>query len=102
VDFTYPNRLKVPVTPEQKSWANIKRGLIMLRNIFWQVGVLGDYRVVFWKFAWSRLRRGDIEGLISTALIAHHLILFARGASVGRHNASNYSMRLRQASVPAG
>src|SRR5579862_9347110 len=49
-DFTYPNRLKVPVTPEQKSWANIKRGLTMLRNIFWQIGVLGDYRLVFWKF----------------------------------------------------
>ena len=43
-DYTYANRLKVPVTPEQKSWANIKRGLIMLRNIFWKVGVLGDYR----------------------------------------------------------
>ena len=50
-DYTYANRLKVPVSPEQKSWANIKRGLIMLRNIFWKVGVLGDYRKVFWKFA---------------------------------------------------
>ena len=36
----------------------------MLRNIFWKVGVLGDYRKVFWKFALGRLRRGDIEGLI--------------------------------------
>ena len=42
-DYTYAQRIKVPVTPEQKSWANIKRGLIMLRNIFWKVGVLGDY-----------------------------------------------------------
>ena len=42
---------------EQKSWANIKRGLIMLRNIFWKVGVLGDYRRVFWKFALARLRQ---------------------------------------------
>jgi len=100
-EFTYPNRLKVPVTPEQKSWPNIKRGLIMLRNIFWQVGVRGDYRRVFWKFAWQRLRRGDIEGLISTALVAHHLILFTRGALVGQHNASHYSMRLREAAVPA-
>ena len=23
----------------------------MLRNIFWKVGVLGDYRREFWKFA---------------------------------------------------
>ena len=101
VDFTYPNRLKVPVTAEQKTWANIKRGLIMLRNIFWKVGVLGDYRKVFWKFALPRLRHGDIEGLISVAMISHHLIVFARAASTGRQNASNYSMRLREASVPA-
>ena len=64
-DFTYANRLKVPVTPEQKSWANIKRGLTMLRNIFWKIGVLGDYRRVFWKFALQRLRHGDIEDLIA-------------------------------------
>src|SRR5258707_1087266 len=101
VDYTYANRLKVPVTEQQKNWGNIKRGLIMLRNIFWKVGVLGDYRKVFWKFALGRLRRGDLEGLIGSALIAHHLIMFARAASVGRQNASNYSLRLREASVPA-
>jgi len=100
-EYTYTNRLKVPVSPEMKSWANIRRALIMLRNIFWKVGVLGDYRKVFWKFALGRLRRGDIEGLIGSAMIAHHLIVFARAASTGRQNASNYSIRLRQASVPA-
>ena len=36
---------------EQTSWRNIKLGLIMLRNIFWKVGVLGDYKREFWKFA---------------------------------------------------
>ncbi len=101
VDFTYANRLKVPVTPEQKSWSNIKRGLVMLAKIFWKVGVLGDYRKVFWKFALPRLRHGDLEGLIGPALVAHHLIIFARAASTGRQNASNYSLRLREASVPA-
>ncbi|HEY4986603.1 MAG TPA: B12-binding domain-containing radical SAM protein, partial [Bradyrhizobium sp.] len=101
VDFTYANRLKIPVTPQQKSWANIKRGLIMLRNIFWKVGVLGDYRKVFWKFAWSRLRQGDIESLIAVTMVGHHLIMFARAASTGQQNASNYSIRLREASVPA-
>ena len=73
----------------------------MLRNIFWKVGVLGDYRKVFWKFALGRLRHGDIEGLIGSAMIAHHLIMFARAASGGQQNASNYSIRLREASVPA-
>src|SRR5438552_3200041 len=100
-DFTYANQLKMPVSAEQKNWANIKRGLIMLRKIFWKVGVLSDYRKVFWKFALGRLRRGDLEGLIGSAMIAHHLIMFARAASVGQQNASNYSLRLREASVPA-
>src|SRR3979409_1464858 len=101
VDFTYANRMPLLSTAEQRTWANVRRGLIMLRKIFWKVGVLGDYRKVFWKFALPRLRHGDIEGLISSALIAHHLIMFARAASVGQQNASNYSLRLREASVPA-
>jgi radical SAM superfamily enzyme YgiQ (UPF0313 family) len=100
-DYTYANRKQVPVAPELKTWPSIKRGLIMLRNIFWKVGVLGDYKRVFWKFALGRLRRGDIEGLIGSATIAHHLIKFARDACVGQQNASNYSIRLREASVPA-
>jgi hopanoid C-2 methylase len=100
-DYTYAQRIKVPVAPEMKTWPNIRRALIMLRNIFWQIGVLGDYRKVFWKFALGRLRRGDIEGLIGSATIAHHLIEFARAATSGQQNASNYSIRLREASVPA-
>ncbi|MGA7806908.1 B12-binding domain-containing radical SAM protein [Bradyrhizobium sp.] len=101
LEFTYRNRIKVPRSKEQKSWANIRRGAVMLRNIFWKIGVLGDYRKVFWKFALSRLWRGDIEGLIACAMVGHHLIIFARAASLGHQNASNYSIRLREASVPA-
>jgi len=101
VDFTYARRIRVPVSPQQKSWPNVKRGLIMLRNIFWKVGVLGNYRKVFWKFALSRLRKGDIEGLIASTMIAHHLIMFARAASGGEQNASNYSIKLREAQVAA-
>jgi len=101
LEYTYRNRIKVPRSAEQKSWANIRRGLVMLRNIFWKVGVLGDYRKTFWKFALSRLWRGDIEGLIACAMVGHHLIIFARAASLGQQNASNYSIRLREASVPA-
>jgi hopanoid C-2 methylase len=97
VNFTYRNRVKVPHSPEQRSWANIKRGLIMMRNIVWKVGVRGHYRKVFWKFAYACLRRGDIEGLISSTLIAHHLIVYARQVSEGQQNASNYSFRLREA-----
>jgi hypothetical protein len=91
----------MPVPDEMKTWPNIRRGLVMMRNIFWKVGVLGDYRRVLSKFALGRIRRGDMEGLIGCTMIAHHLITFARAASSGKQNASNYSIRLREASVPA-
>jgi hopanoid C-2 methylase len=100
-DNVLTRRLKVPVSPEVRSWANIKRALVMLRKIFWKVGVLGSYRRVFWKFALGRLRRGDIEGLIQSTLMSHHLITFARDATSGAQNMSNYSIRLREAQVPA-
>ncbi len=73
----------------------------MLRNIFWKVGILGDYKLEFWKFALRRLARGEIEYLISSVLVAHHLIKFARDASGGHTNASYYSLKLQEASVPA-
>ncbi len=100
-EYTHKNRLKVPVSPEMKSWKNIRRALIMLRNIFWKVGVLGEYKRVFWRFALNRLMRGDLEGLIGSVVVGHHLIMFARAASSGRQNASNYSLRLRDAQVAA-
>ena len=48
---------------------------------------------MFWRFALARLRRGEIEYLIQVTLLAHHLILFAREASAGRRDASNYSFK---------
>jgi hypothetical protein len=73
----------------------------MMAKIFWKVGVRGDYRKPFWRFAWSQLKRGEIENFIAVALIAHHLITFAREAARGYQNASNYSIRLREASMAA-
>ena len=96
---TYPNRI-MPRTRQQMSWKNIRMGLIMLRNIFWKVGVLGDYRAAFWKFAWRRLKRGEIEYLISSIMVAQHLIMFSRDASQGTTSASYYSMKMPDA-VPA-
>jgi radical SAM superfamily enzyme YgiQ (UPF0313 family) len=97
---TYPKRIQ-PRTPQQRSWRNIRLGLTMLRNVFWRVGVRGDYKSVFWKFALRRLARGEIEYLISSVLVAHHLIMFARSASRGKTNASYYSLKLQEASIPA-
>ncbi len=98
---TYPNRLQPPNSPQRVSWPNIKRGFTMLAKIIWNVGVFSDYRREFWKFSGPRLVRGDIERVISVGLVAHHLILFARGAASGRQTASYYSTRLPGAVVPA-
>src|SRR6201999_1502628 len=101
IQNTAPNQIKRPSSLQQLTWPNIKLGLVMLRNIFWNVGVLGDYKLEFWKFALRRLARGEIEYLISSILVAHHLIMFARDASGGQANASYYSLKLQEASVPA-
>lgn len=98
---TYPNRLQPPNSKQRLSWRNIKRGLTMLTNILWKVGVKSDYRREFWKFAWPRLKSGDIERVISVGLVAHHLIIFARDASSGQQNASYYSTKLRDLPVAA-
>jgi hypothetical protein len=93
---TYPNRIKPPNSKQRASWANIKKGLSILQRIIWEMGVRSDYRRQFWKFAWPLIKRGQIEHIIGVGIVAHHLILFAREASAGRTNASNYSAKLRE------
>jgi hopanoid C-2 methylase len=101
IDATYPNRIPRPDSVQRTSWSNIRRGLIMLAKILWHVGLRGDYRKVFWRFAWARLKRGEIDYLIMVTLVAHHLILFAREASSGRRDASHYSVKPSETLVPA-
>ncbi len=98
---TYSKRLNPKSRQRAATWSNIRRGLIMLSRICWHVGLKGTYRRVFWKFAATRLMRGEIEHLISTMLLAHHLILFAREASAGRRDASNYSFKPSEELVAA-
>ena len=82
---------------QRASWRNIRRALIMLSRIFWFVGVKGDYRRVFWRFALARLRRGEIEYLITvSAARAPSDPVRARGLA-GRRDASNYSFKPREA-----
>jgi hopanoid C-2 methylase len=99
--MTYPNRLKLPNSPQRTSWRNVRRGLHLLRRILWEVGIRSHYRREFWKFAWPRLRRGEIEVIIEVGMVAHHLIMFAREALQGRRNASHYSAKLREVPIPA-
>jgi hopanoid C-2 methylase len=94
VRHTYPNRFKRPAKG-QLSWRNVGRGIAILSRVLSQVGVRGDFRAEFWRFALPRLARGDIETVIGVAIQAHHLIAFARQASAGQQNASHYSAKLR-------
>ena len=96
---TYPNRLKRPARG-RATWRNIRRGVAVLGRILWTVGLRGDYRSEFWKFALPRLKRGDLETVMGVAIMAHHLIVFARQASAGKQNASHYSPKLRDAVEP--
>ena len=97
VEHTYPNRVQLSASDRKVTWPQIKRGLTILAKVIGKVGFAGDYKAVFWKFAFQRLLRGDVEGLIQVALVSHHLIMFSRAASGGLQNASHYSARLREA-----
>ena len=97
---TWPNRLRRPLSKARLSPANARRGLTMLAKVLWKLGVRGDYRRPFWRFTLPRLLRGDIEAILTVAISAHHLIMFARDCRQGRVNASNYSPKLRIGEEP--
>ena len=88
---------RIPRAQETVTGADIRRGLTMLVMIVWKMGVLADYRRVFWRFAWPRLKAGEIEELIAVCIVSRHLIAFSRKACAGELNASHYSARLRDA-----
>ena len=44
---------------------------------------------------------GGSENLVAAVIVAHHVIVFTREASRGRAQASYYSTRLQEASIPA-
>jgi hypothetical protein len=67
----------------------------MLFLICWKLGVLANYRKIFWTFPWPRLKMGRIPDVISIGILTKHLITFSRKACAGKLNASNYSSRLR-------
>ncbi|QGM96646.1 B12-binding domain-containing radical SAM protein [Methylocystis parvus] len=92
---TFPNRRPRPRPPDQVTPKNVRRGMAMLLRICWKLGVVADYRRIFWAYAWPRIKTGRIEDVISVGILAKHLITYARKACAGKLNASNYSARLR-------
>ncbi len=90
IERTYPNRFKPgPLMKVERS--DVVNGVKILARILWRVGVLSDYRKIFWRMARPALKRGDIESVIHAGLVGHHLIRFARDCQSGVGEYSFYS-----------
>jgi radical SAM superfamily enzyme YgiQ (UPF0313 family) len=90
---TYPNRIKPKNPLGQATWPNIRRALGIFRRIIWRVGIRSDYRRHFWKMASNELKQGNVETMFQVAMVAHHLITYARECTQGKMQSSNYSIR---------
>jgi len=101
VAHTFKNRLEVPVTSARLNLRNIYVAMQILARLMIRVGVLSDYRKIFWKMAIPALKKGDIEALIHVALVSHHLIRFTREALRGEQGAAFYSEKLGSTAKPA-
>lgn len=88
---TYPNRRAVPPTRARLDPALLARGFATLGRVIWRIGVTGDYRATFWRVARPTLRSGRLDDLLRVAIVAHHLICFAREAVRGERERSFYS-----------
>jgi hopanoid C-2 methylase len=92
---TYPHRIEIP--PAGKlSLRNLWKGLSTLAKLIVKVGILSDYRAIFWQMATPAFKSGDIETVIHVGLVAHHMISFSREADTGVQNASFYSTKVEQ------
>lgn len=101
VEHTFKNRLKVPITAARLNPRTIYVALQILIRLVIRVGLLSDYRKIFWKMAIPALKKGDIEALIHVGLVSHHLIRFTRDAARGEQGAAFYSERLASAAESA-
>jgi radical SAM superfamily enzyme YgiQ (UPF0313 family) len=94
VDATYPHKFKPPARGRLKP-GNLKRGATLFFNSVLELGIRADYRREFWRAFLYAARRGEIEGALGMAFMAHHLIKFTREALAGAQNASFYSTKAR-------
>jgi radical SAM superfamily enzyme YgiQ (UPF0313 family) len=96
---TYPNRFD-PGALRRVEREDVANGLKILARILWRVGVLSDYRRVFWRMARPALKSGNIEAVIHAGLVGHHLIRFARDCEAGVGEYSFYAEKKREAHRP--
>jgi hopanoid C-2 methylase len=98
VDATWLNRI-VPPAKGKLTFNNLRGGAVLAARVVWHVGIKADYRGAFWRAARYALKKGQIDGLLGMAFVAHHLIEFTREALRGDQNASYYSAKKRTAAM---
>jgi radical SAM superfamily enzyme YgiQ (UPF0313 family) len=91
---TYPNRFSPPSRWRGLRLRDLKRAFKILTRIIWKIGLWGDYKREFWRMFWTRAKQGQIEAIFHIAIVAHHLITYAREGARGKMQASNYSLRM--------
>jgi hypothetical protein len=96
VEHVFPNRITPPNSKQRVNARNIATALRILGNLLVRVGLLSDYRGVFWKMARETLAKGNVEALFHIGMVSHHLITYAREAAAGRHGASFYNQDARE------
>jgi len=97
VDHVFPNRITPPNSKQRVNARNIRTALRIFGNLLVRVGVMSDYREVFWKMARQTMAKGNVEAMFHIGMVSHHLITFAREAAAGRQGASFYNQDVREA-----
>jgi len=92
---TYPHRYRHKHPLRLATPRNLHRACSMLSRLIWHAGLQSNYRAEFWSMFWTQLRQGRIENIFQIAMVAHHLINYARDCVAGRTHASNYTKRIR-------
>ena len=88
---------------ERVAQFTIRRGLILTFNLTLRIGILADYRRVFWAAVRHALMHGRIEDIFGMTFVAHHLIVFTRDALRGKERASFYTAKpVEETTAPAG
>jgi radical SAM superfamily enzyme YgiQ (UPF0313 family) len=91
IEHTYPFRKPIPPTKARLHPSMLIHAVCILCLIFWHIGVRSDYRKRFWQTARPCLRKLQIAELITTAVVSHHMILFARDCQNGTAEKCFYS-----------
>ncbi len=95
LEHVFPNRITPPNSKQRVNVRNIQLALRIFANLLVRVGLLSDYRDVFWRMAKKTLATGNVEAMFHIGMVSHHLITFAREAGAGRQGASFYNQDTR-------